>query len=347
MTYSFLVYSISCVTVITSLCLTCGELHNGFSHLRLSIMNKKQTIHSLKKFLETCLSILLGNFLLAFAVAAFIIPCHMIMGGATGLGLILTRFIPVDTATAVLILNLLALALGLAVLGKAFVLTTVTSSFLYPAFLGILQRVPGIGSLTADPLLAALISGGLVGIAVGLVMRVGSSTGGTDVINLVLHKWTHIPVSVAIYLTDILILGGQALFSNPERILYGIVLLVVETIILDRVMLLGQSQIQMFIISRQYEEIRRSCLRELEAGVTMICLETGLTGMSQKGVLCVIPSRKLYAAKMLVQSIDPAAFLTITQIREVRGQGFSTERTDLDRTMLDAETAKAEAEAGR
>ena len=293
----------------------------------------RSTVRTLRKWAETCLGIVLGNFLLAFAVAAFIIPHETIMGGATGAGIILTRSIPVDTATAVLILNLLALALGWAALGKAFVLTTVASSLLYPAFLGILQRVPGIESLTGDPLLAALISGGLIGIAVGLVMRVGSSTGGTDVVNLVLHKWTHIPVSAAVYLTDIVILGGQALFSDPEQILYGIVLLVVETITLDRVMLLGQSQVQMFIISRRYEEIRRSCLRELEAGVTMICMETGLTGVSQRGVLCVIPPRKLYMAKGLIQAIDPAAFLTITQIKEVRGQGFTTERTDLDRDI--------------
>ena len=91
-------------------------------------------------------------------------------------------------------------------------------------------------------------------------MRVGSSTGGTDVVNLVLHKWTHIPVSVAVYLTDIVIMGAQALFSDPEQILYGVVLLVVETIALDRVMLLGQSQIQIFVVSGKYEEIRQKCL---------------------------------------------------------------------------------------
>lgn len=282
---------------------------------------------NIKKIVETCTAIVLGNFLLGFAVAAFAIPHGAIMGGATGLGIVLTRVIPVDTATAVLILNLLALALGWAALGKKFVLTTIASSLLYPVALGIMQRVPGIESLTDDPLLAALFAGGLVGIALGLVMRVGSSTGGTDVVNLVLHKWTHIPVSVAVYLTDIVILGGQALFSDLEQVLYGIVLLVTETIALDRVMLLGQSQIQLFVISRQYEEIRQKCLLELQAGLTMICIETGLTGASQRGVLCVIPPRKLYAAKMLIQSIDPNAFLTITQIKEVRGQGFSTERT--------------------
>ena len=279
-----------------------------------------------KKIAEACSAILAGNMLLGFAVAAFILPSGVIMGGATGVGIVLGKVIPLDTAEIVLGVNLMALALGWAVLGWRFVLATVASSLLYPLFLGAAQRIPGIGQLTADPLLAALLGGGLVGIAVGLVMRVGSSTGGTDVVNLVLHKWTHIPVSVAVYLTDIVIMGAQALFSEPEQILYGIVLLVVETIALDRVMLLGQSQIQIFVVSGKYEEIRQKCLTDLQAGTTMVQIETGRTRTPQRGVLCVIPPRKLYAAQSLVQSIDPNAFLTITQIKEVRGQGFSRER---------------------
>lgn len=280
----------------------------------------------LKKASEVGFAIIAGNMLLGFAVAAFILPSGVIMGGATGVGLVLARFIPLDTALIVLCVNLLALALGWAVLGWRFVLATVASSLLYPIFLGAAQRVPGIEELTADPLLSALLGGGLVGIAVGLVMRVGSSTGGTDVVNLVLHKWTHIPVSVAVYLTDIVIMGAQAVFSDPEQILYGVVLLVVETIVLDKVMLLGQSQIQLFVISSRYEEIRQKCLTKLQAGITMVQIETGRTRSPQRGVLCVIPPRKLYAAQSLIQSVDPNAFLTITQIKEVRGQGFSSER---------------------
>lgn len=280
----------------------------------------------LKKAAGVCSAILAGNILLGFAVAAFILPSGVIMGGATGVGIVLARFIPLDTATIVLCVNLMALALGWAVLGWRFVVATIASSLLYPIFLGAAQRIPGIDQLTADPLLAALLGGGLVGIAVGLVMRVGSSTGGTDVVNLVLHKWTHIPVSAAVYLTDIVIMGAQALFSDPEQILYGVVLLVVETIALDRVMLLGQSQTQLFVVSSQYEKLRQKCLTELQAGTTMVYIETGRTRTLQRGVLCVIPPRKLYAAQALIQSVDPHAFLTITQIKEVRGQGFSRER---------------------
>lgn len=280
----------------------------------------------LKKAAGVCSAILAGNILLGFAVAAFILPSGVIMGGATGVGIVLARFIPLDTATIVLCVNLMALALGWAVLGWRFVVATIASSLLYPILLGAAQRIPGIDHLTADPLLAALLGGGLVGIAVGLVMRVGSSTGGTDVVNLVLHKWTHIPVSAAVYLTDIVIMGAQALFSDPEQILYGVVLLVVETIALDRVMLLGQSQTQLFVVSSQYEKLRQKCLTELQAGTTMVYIETGRTRTLQRGVLCVIPPRKLYAAQALIQSVDPHAFLTITQIKEVRGQGFSSER---------------------
>lgn len=279
--------------------------------------------------LWTCASILIGNAILAFAIAAFVVPSGIIMGGATGIGILLNRFLHTDVAANVLVLNLLALVLGYAALGKKFVVTTIGSSLLYPVMLGILQRIPGITTLTDDLMLSALFGGCLIGIALGLVIRVGASTGGMDVVNLTLHKWFHLPVSVFVYLTDCLILAGQAFFSVPEQILYGIVLLVVETVALNQVMLLGQSQIQILAISSRYEEIRKKLLQELHAGVTMVLVETGCTRQQQKSVLCVIPPRKLYDAKELIHTVDPEAFLTITQIKEVRGQGFTFARKDL------------------
>ena len=213
----------------------------------------------MKKTIKECAGTLLGNLLLAFTVAAFVLPYKVIMGGATGIGIVLSKILPMDTASIILIVNLLALLLGLFALGWRFVASTIASSLLYPFFLGLMQRIPGIDSLTTDPFLA----GGIMGISIGLVMRVGSSTGGTDVVNLVLHKWTHIPVSVAVYVTDFVIMAGQAVFSDPEQLLYGFVLLVIQTIALDRVMLVGSSQILIFVISDLYEKIRQLCLTEM------------------------------------------------------------------------------------
>ena len=278
----------------------------------------------------TCASILAGNALLAFLVAAFVIPHDIIMGGTTGIGIVVSRLAPVDPATVVLILNVLLLIFGGIVLGRKLVTTTVASSLLYPAFLGLAQRIPGIDSLTDNALMASLFAGVLMGAALGIVMRVGSSTGGMDIVSLVMHKWTHIPVSVCVYVWDILVIGGQAVAApSAEPILYGLVLLVLESIVLDRVMILGQAQIQLFVISQQFEDIRQKLLGGLEVGITMIEMESGYLRQAQKGVMCVIPHRKLFAATEMIQAIDPAAFITITQVKEVRGRGFTLENIDL------------------
>ena len=283
-----------------------------------------------KRAAVTTLCMLAGNALLAFLVAAFIIPHDIIMGGTTGIGIVLSRVLPgLDVSLLILILNLLLLLLGLVVLGKKFFLTTVSSSVLYPVMLGGFQRIPNIENLTADPVLAAIFAGVLMGIALGLVMRVGSSTGGMDVLNLVFAHWFHLPVAIFVWLGDIIIVGGQALFSSSEKILLGILVLVLETIILDKAMILGKSQIQIFVVSEKFEAIRSMLLNEIEAGVTMTMIETGRLEKEQKGVLCVIPQRKLYNATHRIQDIDPLAFITITHINEVRGRGFTVSRNEI------------------
>lgn len=284
-----------------------------------------------KKAAITLLCVLSGNALMAFLVAAFIIPHDIIMGGTTGIGIVLHKAIPnMDVSLFVLIMNVVLLLLGLLTLGKKFAVTTVASSILYPVFLGFFQRIPGIDSMTNDPLIAAVFAGVLMGVALGLVMRVGSSTGGMDIVTLILNKYTHLPISLWVYITDFIVIGGQALFNPAEKTLLGIIVLVLEAIVLDKAMILGKSQIQLFVVSQKYEEIRHKLLDDLRAGVTMTMIETGRLSDQQKGVLCVIPQRKLYDATEQVLAIDPKAFITITQINEVRGQGFTLARTDVD-----------------
>lgn len=279
-----------------------------------------------QKMIETVVGIVAGNLVLAFAVSAFLAPHGIIMGGATGIGLTVTHYIPVNLSVVVFLVNIILFLIGAVVLGKKFVVTTTASTFLYPVCLSVLQAVPGITELTDNIMLATFYGGAAIGIGAGLVIRVGASTGGTDILALVFHKWFHIPVAALVYVVDFIVLGNQALFSDSEQIMYGILALVIETALLNRVMLLGQSQIQLFIISDKYEEIREKVLKEMDAGLTMVHIETGYGKENRKGVLCVIPKRKLYSAKELVHSVDEKAFITITQINEVRGRGFSIDR---------------------
>lgn len=279
-----------------------------------------------KKSMETLVCVLLGNAVLAFTVAAFLVPQGIIMGGATGIGLTIGHFIALDLSAIIFLVNIVLFVLGTIVLGKKFALTTLISTFVYPVFLSVMRSIPGITELTDNIMLAALYGGALLGLGIGLVVRVGASTGGTDILALVLHKWFHISLAVFVYVVDFTVLLCQALFSNSEQILYGILVLIVSTMALNRVMLMGQAQIQLFIITEKYEEVKEKVLKEMDAGVTMVHIETGYGAKQQKGVLCVIPNRKLYSINQLIQMIDPQAFITITQINEVRGRGFSIER---------------------
>ena len=278
------------------------------------------------KLLQTVLGVLGGNAILAFSVAAFIVPHGIIMGGATGIGNLLSRVISLPLSSLILAVNAFLFVWGTLVLGKKFALTTIVSTFAYPAFLSVAQMIPGITELTDNIMLAALYGGVLLGAGIGLSVKLGSSTGGTDILALIFHKWFHIPVAVLLYVVDFLVLGSQIFDSTSEQVLYGIMTLVLETVFMNRVMLLGKSQIQLFIISDKYEEIKERVLKDTDAGVTMVHIETGYGGREQKGVLCVIQNRKLYSVREIVQSIDPKAFITITQINEVSGRGFTMER---------------------
>lgn len=279
-----------------------------------------------RKSLETIISVLLGNVFLAVAVAAFIVPHGIIMGGATGVALTINHYVDGNLSVVIFIVNMVLFVLGTFVLGKKFALTTLISTIVYPVFLSVVQAVPGITRLTQNVMLASLYGGALLGIGIGLVVRVGSSTGGTDILALVFHKWFHLAVAVFMYLVDFTVLLCQAFFSTPEQILYGIFVLAAATMMMNRVVLMGQSQIQLFIITEKYEEVKEKVLKEIDAGVTMVHIETGYGAKQQKGVLCVIPNRKLYSINQTVQMVDPKAFITITQINEVRGRGFTIER---------------------
>jgi uncharacterized membrane-anchored protein YitT (DUF2179 family) len=101
---------------------------------------------------------------------------------------------------------------------------------------------------------------------------------------------------------------------------------VIQSLVLEQVMLLGKAQIQIFVISEKYEELRLKFLNEIQAGITMLPIETGCLEQQQKGVLCITQPRKLYAATEMIQAIDPQAFITVTKVKEVRGRGFTLER---------------------
>ena len=282
--------------------------------------------NKLVKFLRLAAALVLGNFLIALDVSLFVGPAGIIMGGSTGIALTLRHYFALNTAVGVLIFNILFLLLGTVAIGKSIFFASAASSLLYPLVLGVVEKLPLDHYLVSDPLLATIAGGALLGISAGMILRVGASTGGSDNLALALHKWTHLPTASLLTMIDVLILLLQALFSGFEQILYGIIFTLISNAIVNKMLLLGQPQLQLFVVSEKIAEIRHMILYDLNMGATMIQIETGISSHRDEGLLSVIHPRSLHLVTESIQKIDPNAFLTIIEAKEVRGQGFTADR---------------------
>lgn len=271
--------------------------------------------------------ILLGNTIYALGVTAFILPNGLITGGSTGLGLLFYHQFGIPIALLISVLNLAMFILGGLILGRSFALSTLISTFYYPFILGILQQVSVLQTMTSDPLLSAIYAGIMIGFSLGLVIKAGASTGGMDIPPLVLNKKFGIPVSFGLYAFDFTILLSQMLFANKEQVLYGILLVLIYTVVLDKVLIFGQSRTQVKIISDKYEEINRMIIQHLDRGSTLIQAETGYRRDKNLVVLTVVSNRELPKLNQLALSLDPNAFMIINRVNEVKGRGFSMDKS--------------------
>ncbi|MGI6079577.1 MAG: YitT family protein [Candidatus Avilachnospira sp.] len=278
-----------------------------------------------KRIFEIIL-ILFGNTTYALGIVMFVLPANLITGGTTGLALSMEHFFGVPISLFVFCFNLAMFVLGALVLGKAFALTTLISTFYYPLILGILQRIPVLSGFTDDPMLATVCGGLLIGFSIGLVIRAGASTGGMDIPPLVLNKKFGLPISVMLYGFDFTILILQMLFSNREQILYGILLVLIYTIVLDKMLMFGTSKTQVKIMSKEYSRINEAISKNLDRGTTLMHTTTGYMHREYPMILTVISNRELNALNKLVTDIDPDAFMVINRINEVKGRGFSLQK---------------------
>ena len=274
------------------------------------------------------LLILLCNAIFAFGIAAFIIPCGLLSGGTTGIALFVQHICGLPVVVTVWAINISMLLLGWFVFGKNFVLSTILSSVCYPLFLDLFQRLLGDFRFTTDILLSTLFAGLLVGAGVGLILRMGASSGGMDIPPLVLNKYTGISVSVFLYAFDTVILILQAFFSDLEKILYSIVVTLLTSLIINKVMLIGKSHVQVMIISEKYREINTAIQTTLDRGSTFLQSITGHLQKEQLIVFSILSPRELPNLNRIVSQIDPMAFMTVTKVNEVRGRGFTLKKHD-------------------
>lgn len=272
------------------------------------------------------LTVAAGNALYALTVKLFLLPSGLATGGTTGIALAVRHLTGVPIPAFVLGFNVLMLGLGWLVLGRRFALTTLASTFLYPLALECFDRLLGDAVLTQDLFLCTLFSGLGIGAALGMVIRAGASTGGMDIPPLVLQKLLHVPVSAGMYGFDVCILLAQALFTPADRVLYGIVLVMIYTMVLDKMLLFGAARTEVKIVSQRAADIQAAILTQLDRGVTLLHGEGGYLHQPAEVLLSVVSHRELPRLERLIHAIDPESFVIVSRVSEVSGRGFSLKK---------------------
>ena len=276
-----------------------------------------------RKLAVKILTILVGLTCYAIGTALFVLPTDMIAAGTTGLALLAEHYWGISLSGFVAVFNVLMFLLGLIELGKEFALSTLIATFYYPFALDQAIRVVGDHVFTEDPMLCAVFAGLMIGFSLGIVIKAGASTGGMDIPPLVLKKRVGIPVSVSMYAFDFVILLTQLTFRDKEKILCGLIMVMIYTVVLDKVLMMGARQMQVKIVSGQYERISALIQEKLDRGVTLLYIEGGHSGQPSKAVLTVVSPRELARLNSLVTEVDANAFMIISQVGEVHGRGFT------------------------
>ncbi len=280
----------------------------------------------IKSQIITILLVILGNLVYALAVQIFLVPSGIVTAGATGLGLILQNLFHVKLSMAVMGINIVLLLLGLVCLGKKFALHSLVGSLSFPIELAIVEKVCGNVVLTKDPLLCTIFLGLAVGVSLAIIIRSGASSGGMDIPPIILNRLFHIPMSYSMYAFDGLIVIGLYKFYDMESILYGILLVVIYTMALEKFLVFGTTMVEVKIASEKSEELKREIFEKINRGVTFLSARGGYNDNEFNMIFTVVSSRELARLEKLVKEIDPTCFLTVCQVTEVKGRGFTLDR---------------------
>lgn len=278
-----------------------------------------------KQKIKNILIIILGNLSLAFSTSIFILPHNIVNGGTSGLGVVLKGFFGVNPAVAITIAVWFLFFVGLMVLGKEFALKTLISTILYPTFVNLfssMELFTNLASQISNPLLAALTGAVLSGFGLGIVYVVGASTGGFDVICLILKKYLGVKLSKSTLIIDstVIILGLVSI--SFENALYGLICVVLTSLIIERITISGTRSYMAHIVSDKIEEINDYLLNVLERGTTLIRAEGGLTRKDKLMIEVVFNEKEYYEMKKNIHLIDENAFMSVYKSINAYGNGF-------------------------
>lgn len=273
--------------------------------------------------------ITLGLIIAAVGIRVFLVPAKIASGGVSGIAIILYHKFGFKVGMTMLLLNIPLFIMGLKTFGKGYGLKTLYGTFLLSVFIDSIEYIlPHIDTFIdyskgGNLFLAPIYGGVITGFGVGIVMKYGGSTGGTDIIAQVLSKFTKIPTGYSMMMVDFSVIIAATIVFGWEAALYAIISLYASGIIIDKT-LDGVSYSKMvFIISDEYDKIREVILYDIERGGTGISANGLFTNNEKKMIITVLDSKEIHGLKEFIKAIDKNAFVIVTDVHEVYGEGFT------------------------
>lgn len=263
--------------------------------------------------------LVLGCIVGAVAYPLFLVPNGIAPGGVTGIGLVLNYAFGLPVGLTSLVMNIPLFIMGYRAMGRTFVWRTLLATILFSLLIDAFRFTP----VTKDPVLASVFGGAILGVGIGIIMRAGATTGGTDLLARVVHRrFSAISVGGFLFALDCAVTLLAGITMSAEHAMYSMICVLIVSMIIDKVLAgLGTDKACYIITGRQQPIVDR-ILKELERGVTLV---HGIGAYSGSGVcvlLCVVGRFQLMALKDIVKAEDPSAFLFITDTHETLGEGF-------------------------
>ncbi|PSL41525.1 uncharacterized membrane-anchored protein YitT (DUF2179 family) [Planomicrobium soli] len=255
-----------------------------------------------------------GSILLAFAFNMLLLPHEILSGGITGIAMIFSLMTPVNAGIWLIVLNIPILVLGWMKLGKIFIFNSIYSV----AVTSIAMLYIPVVKLTEDALLSSVFGGVLVGVGVGFIIRAFGSTGGFDVIGLLLTLKRDIPLGFLVFGMNSLVVFVSGFIFSWELAMYTMASIYITGLVVDRIHT-RHIKLSLMVVTNKGESVKKELLENLQRGITVTDGEGAYSGNKVKVLYSVISRYELAHVRPLIKKIDPNAFVSISETMEVMG----------------------------
>ncbi|WP_374718485.1 YitT family protein [Parageobacillus toebii] len=273
--------------------------------------------------IKNIIFILLGAAIFAFGLVHFNMQNNLAEGGFTGITLLLYFLFDIDPSITNLALNVPLFFIGWKLLGRNSFLYTIIGTVGLSLFLWIFQRFTIHMPLKHDMTLAALFAGVFIGVGLGIIFRYGGTTGGVDIIARLVHKYKGISMGKTMFTFDAVVITLSLLYLSYREAMYTLVAVFIAARVVDFMQEGGYAAKGATIISEKSEEIANKILTEMDRGVTILKGRGSYTKRDRDVLYCVVAKNELPRLKNVIISVDPHAFVAVTDVHDVLGEGFT------------------------